>query len=156
MEIQLRCDGDPRPDAKDDRYLEDIGVKVYLAYSEDGAAGKFAYYTSEVEIVIMEKGDTNNVYFYLPGLIVERDRLKTDPDYYYVELNAGEGVLPPRDNNMSSSIGSLQILESMKAKAETEAEENKGKLMPIYYAPAEYIGRIDKLPTFLRLDPEKK
>jgi hypothetical protein len=155
MEIQLSCNGNPLPDAKNSRYLEDIGVKVYLAYSEDGAAGKFSYYISEVKIVIMEQGDKNNVYFYLPGLLVERDRLKTDPDYYYVELTVDGTALPPQERtSMSSSIKSLQILESMKSSATAAEEENKGKLMPVYFAPAEYLGRVDRLPTFLRIDPE--
>jgi len=153
MEIQISCDGNPAPDAKNARYLEGVKLKAYLAYSEDGAQGKFSYYMSEVEIVIMEKGDTNNVYFYLPGMIVDRDRLKNDPDYFYVEVSIGDNVLPPQKEAMSSSIKNLQILESMKAKANSEGEANADILMPVYLAPPAYLGRIDRLPLFLRRDP---
>lgn len=155
MEIQISCDGNPAQDAKNPRYLEDVTVKAYLTYSEDGAARAFTYYMSEVEIMIMEKGETYNVYFYLPGLIVERDRLKTEPDFYYVELSIGDTPLEPQRDAMSSSITSASMLENMKGKAMAEGEANADILMPIYYAPADNRGRVDDLPLMYRRDPKQ-
>ena len=155
MEIKLTCLGNPSPEARDNNYLEGVKLKVYLAYERDAAAAQYDYYMSEVEIVIMERGDSYNVYFYLPGLIVERDKLRAEPEFYYVEVTIGETTLTPLKNSMSSSIKNLQILESMKSKANAEGEANAGLLMPIYYAPAEVRGRTDDLPLLLRRDPKQ-
>ena len=81
MEIELSCSGNPSEDARDPNFVEKIKVKAYLAYERDASQRSYDYYTSEVEIVIMEKGDDNNVYFYLPGLIAERDHLKPNPRF---------------------------------------------------------------------------
>lgn len=155
MEVQLTCNGNPAGDARDRRFVENITVKAYLGYGTAGtagAAGKFDFYTAEVGIIIMERGDDNNVYFYLPGMIVDRDKLSsTDPDYYFVEVTVNGELQPSERNARSSSIKNETVLASMKSKA-TEGAENDFILMPIYYVPAEYRGRVDKLPVFLRKD----
>ncbi|MDP4879436.1 MAG: hypothetical protein NWR36_06095, partial [Opitutales bacterium] len=102
MEIELNCGDNKLPDARDSRFFEEIKVKVYLAY-ESKYAETFDYYSSELEIVIMEKGENYNVDFYLPGLIVERDQIQPqEPKYYYVEGSVKGALQPPRK-------GSLQI-----------------------------------------------
>jgi hypothetical protein len=150
MKVELSCGGNPSPDARNTRFVEEIKVKAYLAYKVgDG----FDFYFSEVEIIIMEQGDDNSVYFYLPGQIVERDKLSsTDPDFYFVELSVGGEAQPSQKTARSSSIKNEAILASMKAKAESEGTKNEHILMPVYYVPAEYLGSVDKLPTFLRRD----
>lgn len=150
MEVELSCQGNPAPDARNKRFVEDIKVKVYLGYKVgDG----FDFYFSEVEIIIMEQGDDNSVYFYLPGQIVERDKLSsTDPDYYFVELTIGGVEQPSQRAARSSSIKTEAILASMKSKADSEGADNEHILMPVYYTPAQYLGNIDALPVFLRRD----
>ena len=153
MEIELTCEGNPNPEARSDRYVESIRVKAYLAYTIDEQARTFDFYTSEVEILMMEQGESYNVYFYLPGLFVERDRLKETPDFYFVEVEVGGELLPPQEDGMSSTITNAQVLESMKQKAEAGASKNEGILMPIYFAPTRFHGRVDDLPTFRRREP---
>lgn len=152
VEIELSCNGNPSPDAKNPRFVENIKVKVYLAYLRDEATRKYDYYTAEVEIVIMEQGDDNNVYFYLPGPIVERDQLKTDPDFYYAEVSVNGERLPPQQTAMSRSIKSLQILESFVSNADSGSVENEHMLMPIYLVSGIDTGRVSNLPVFLRRD----
>lgn len=152
VEIELSCNGNPSPDAKNPRFVENIKVKVYLAYLRDEATRKYDYYTAEVEIVIMEQGDDNNVYFYLPGPIVERDQLKTDPDFYYAEVSVNGERLPPQQTAMSRSIKSLQILESFVSNADSGSVENEHMLMPIYLVSGIDTGRVSNLPVILRRD----
>lgn len=152
MEVQLSCEGNPSPDARDERYVEKIGVKAYLAFTRDASARLYDYYTSELEIIIMEKGDDNNVYFYLPELIVDRDQLQTTPDFYYVELTVDGQELEPQRDAMSSKITSLDILNSFTSKAESEGDVNEHMLMPIYLVTGVDLGRVSKLPAFLRRD----
>ncbi|WPJ93950.1 hypothetical protein SH580_10925 [Coraliomargarita algicola] len=152
MEIELSCEGNPSPEARDKNYVEKIKVKAYLAYVRDASAREFDYYTSEVEIVIMEKGDDNNVYFYLPGLIAERDQLKTDPDFYYVEVSVDGETQKPQKAAMSSNIPNLDILNNFISKADSEGANNEHVLMPIYLVSGIDMGRVSKLPAFLRRD----
>jgi hypothetical protein len=150
MEVELSCGGNPLPEARDKRYVEEIKVKAYLGYKVDDG---FDFYFAEVEIIIMEQGDDNNVYFYLPGQIVERDGLSSiDPDYFFVELSVGGEEQPSQKSARSSSIKNDAILASMKGKADSEGADNEFILMPVYSVPAEYLGKIDKLPVFLRRD----
>lgn len=152
MEIELSCDGNPNPDARDERFVEKIGVKAYLAYERDASAREFDYYTSEVEIAIMEQREDNNAYFYLPGMIVERDRLKTDPDFYYVEVTVDGEAQKPQKDAMSSNIANLEILNSFVSRADSEGSVNEHMLMPIYLVSGIDLGRVSDLPVFLRRD----
>lgn len=152
MEIELSCEGNTNPDARDKNYVEKIMVKAYLAFERDARERSFDYYTSEVEIVIMEKGDDNNVYFYLPGLIAERDQLKTDPDFYYVEVSVDGEAQKPQKTAMSSNIPNLDILNSFISKADSEGAVNEHVLMPIYLTSGIDLGRVSDLPAFLRRD----
>jgi hypothetical protein len=155
MEIELSCQGNPSPEARDSRFVENIKVKVYLAYTRDEQARQYDYYVSDVEIVIMEQGDDNNVYFYLPGLIAERDRLQTDPDFYYVEISINEEVQPPQKSAMSSNIPNLDILKSFTSKADAGSLETEHFLMPIYLVSEIDRGQVSDLPIFLRRDVRK-
>ena len=150
MEIELSCEGNSNEEARDKDYVERIKVKAYLGYTRDASARSFDYYTSEIEILIMEKGDDNNVYFYLPGLIVERDQLKTDPDFYYVEVSVNGNAQKPQKAAMSSSIPNLDILNSFISKAESEGTDNEHALIPYYLVSGIDLGRVSQLPTVLR------
>jgi hypothetical protein len=150
MEIELSCEGNSAEEARDKDYVENIKVKVYLGYAIDASARSYDYYTSEIEILIMEKGGDNSVYFYLPGLIVERDQLKTDPDFYYVEVSINGDVQKSQKSAMSSNIPNLDILNSFISKAESEGAENEHVLMPIYLVSGIDLGRVSQLPAFLR------
>jgi hypothetical protein len=150
MEIELSCEGNSAEEARDKDYVEKIKVKAYLGYTRDASTRSFDYYTSEVEILIMEKGDDNNVYFYLPGLIVERDQLKTDPDFYYVEVTVNGNAQKPQKTAMSSNIPNLDILKSFISKAESEGADNEHILMPIYFVNGIDLGRVSQLPAFFR------
>lgn len=150
VQIELSCNGNPSPDARNRRFVEEIEVKVYLAWERDAEAREFDYYVADVEIIIMEQGDDNNVYFYLPGPIVERDRLRTDPDFYYVEISVGGELQTPQKSAMSSNIPNLDILKSFTSKANAGSTENEHLLMPIYFVSGIDLGRVSDLPVFLR------
>lgn len=155
MEVELSCMGNLSPEARHSRYVEKINVKVYLAYVRDAKAREYDYYTAELDIIIMEQGDDNNVYFYLPGLIVERDQLSTDPDFYYVEVSVDGEAQQPQKTAMSSNIPNLDILKSFTSKADSGSVENEHLLMPIYLVSGINLGRVSNLPAFLRRDVRK-
>ena len=153
VEIELSCDENLNPDARKKDFVENIRVKAYLAFERDAQERSFDYYTSEVEIIVMEKGDDKNVYFYLPGLIVERDQLKTDPDFYYIQVTVDEQLQKPQNAAMSSNIPNLDILNSFVSKADAEGGANEHLLTPIYLMTGDSeLGRVSDLPAFLRRD----
>lgn len=156
MSIELYCEGNFSPQARDEDYLENVQVKVYLAYLPDGAeAPNYDYYTSELEIAIMERRESYNVYFYLPGLIAERDGLRQpDPEFFYVEILIDGEAQPPKGGSeaISDSIPNLEVLQSFLSKAESEGGANEHLLMPIYLVSGTDLGRVSDLPIFLRRD----
>ena len=153
IEIKLSCEGNTDPEARDRDFVEDIQVKAYLAFERDAQERSFDYYTSKVEIIIMEKGDDKNIYFYLPGLVVERDQLKTDPDFFYIEVTVDGQVQKPQNTAMSGNIPNLDILNSFISKADSEGGVNEHILTPIYLMVGDpELGRISDLPAFLRRD----
>jgi len=157
MEVELTCKWNPSPEARDPRFLENIKVKVYLAWERDAKARLFDYYTSEVEIIIMELNDKNNIYFYLPGLIVERDRLRTDPDFYYVEVSIDGQVQEPSSQSvaMSRNIPNPDVLKAFTSNANSESLKNEHFLIPVYLLSGVDPGRVSDLPIFLRRDVRK-
>ncbi|ADE54960.1 hypothetical protein [Coraliomargarita akajimensis] len=149
VEIQLSCVGNSAADARDPKYLENIKVKPYLAYPKGESTSDFVYFTSEVEIMIMEARDKNRVYFYIPGLIIDRDRLKF-PKYYYVELEVnGQPVEPSKKSFYGVADSSLP---NLKSSAESGAAVNSGALIPYYHAPSEVLGGVRDLPIVVRRD----
>jgi len=152
VEIELSCHGNPSPEARNARFVENIKIRVYLAYTRDAQARQYDYYSAEADIVIMEQGDDNNVYFYLPGAIVERDQLSTDPDFYYVEVSVNGEEQTPQKSATSSSIKNLEILNSFVSNATSGSVDNEHLLMPIYLVTGIDLGRVTDLPVFLRRD----
>ncbi|MGB0344728.1 MAG: hypothetical protein ACPGGJ_04960 [Coraliomargarita sp.] len=152
IELQITCQGNSSPEAIDEDFLENIKIRPYLAYPKGSSSDEFVYFTAEVEILIMEKSDSNNVYFYLPGLLMERDNLKF-PKYYYIEIEVNGEPLPP-ENEAYDGIAVTSI-PNFKSKVEAGAEVTKNALIPGYLAPPAYQGRARKLPIFVRREPKE-
>ena len=100
----------------------------------------------------MEQRDKNSVYFYMPGPVVERDELPARPEYYYIEVSVGGVTQEPSKDGaaMSSNISSLEMLQNMQSKAQSQLAENENILLPVYFAPAEYRSKARNLPVFVR------
>ncbi len=154
MEIELMCNGNPSPDARDKDFVENIVVKPLIGYALGG--GEFQFYSAEVEVMIMEARDKNSVYFYMPGPVVKRDELSTRPEYYFVEIIInGQPQKPQKGPALSSSIKDLTVLQNMQSKAQTQLAENENILQPSYFAPPQYSGRARNLPIFVRREPRQ-
>lgn len=154
MSIELTCGQNPSAEARSRDFVENIGLKVYLAYLPRGAqAPDFDYYSAEVTIAAMENRDQRNVYFYLPGPIVKRDVIRRpEPEFFYVEITIDGQPQKPAPKAMSGNIPNLDILNSFTSKAEGGSAENEHLLMPIYLVDGIDLGRVSNLPVFLRRD----
>ena len=152
MEIELFCNGNMSPDARDPDFVEKITIKPLIAYSMGGR--EFQFYSASVEVMIMEVRDKSSVYFYMPGLVVERDELAARPEYYYIEVSVGGVIQDPGDAGeaLSSSIRDLDMLKKMQSRAEAQSQliTNEGLLLPAYYAPEEYTSGARNQPVYIR------
>ncbi len=150
--IDLTCGENPSPEARNKSFVENIGIKVYLAYLPRGAQPpNFDFYTAEVTISIMEYRDKRNVYFYLPGPIAKRDMIRRpSPEFFYVEVTIDGKPQKPQTKAMSGNIPNLDILNSFISQAESGSGATKDLLMPIYLVEGADLGRVTNLPVFLR------
>ena len=113
----------------------------------------------------MEVGSPRSVYFYLPGDIVKRDRLKMQPDFYYVQLDVGGTEVP-----LFSEAGKLNadMLAAVHKQISTKKEfdgardladrgvaANAGMLRPQYMVPYAIFDTLPQgspSPEFIRED----
>ena len=156
MEVQIKANRNLSPDAKNERFVDNIKVLGYFAYVRDRKARTFDFYKAEVEIISIEQGKTENVYFYMPGIVVKRDRLPKEPPYYFVALEINGQVLPIDSRAYSKSTLNDDTIRSMKTKADAESEPNDFILMPSYNAPLALIGaRPSKMAPLIRREPKE-
>ena len=156
MEVQIKANRNLSPDAKNERFVDNIKVLGYFAYVRDRKARTFDFYKAEVEVISIEQGKTENVYFYMPGIVVKRDRLPKEPPYYFVALEINGQVLPIDNRAYSKSTLNDDTIRSMKTKADAESEPNDFILMPSYNAPLGLIdARPSKMAPLIRRDPKE-
>lgn len=128
-------------------------------------ATDFSYYRASATVLTMEVGSPRSVYFYLPGDIVKRDRLKMQPDYYYVQLDVGGTEVP-----LFSEAGKLSpdMLAAVHKQISTKKEfdgardladrgvtANAGMLRPQYMVPYAIFDTLPQgspSPEFIRED----
>lgn len=146
MEIKIRADENTAEDARNKRFVDNIKVMAYLGYERDPKTKSFDFYKAQVEIISIEQNKEKYVYFYMPGVIVDRDRLPKTPPYYFVALEVNGAILPLSNDAYSQNSLNKDTLRSMKQKADTESEVNDFILRPHYNAPQEIIAlaRIDE------------
>jgi hypothetical protein len=137
VEVQLLAGENTAEGARDRNFIQNVGVELLLAYERQGGDGSFDYYASEVEIVAMERGDRPNVYFFMAGPIVKRDRLpRGEPFAYLVNLTVNGADVPMGSRAVSSRIrGNEAGINSLRQNARSESGLNEGILMPSYFAP---------------------
>lgn len=144
---------------RNSKYLDDIEMCLYLCYDNRNQKTK-DFYKSTVKIVSIEKGVANYAYFYIPGIVVERDRLDKTPFAWMADFTISGNKIPndPKKfkNNFSSRLNSLSLVESFLSNLEEGIQKNEGILLPIYLAPNGVRGKasnLNKLVLYHRLDP---
>lgn len=133
VEIELRGSRNQRPGARNERFVDRVKVYCTLSYQFDD---RFDFYTSELELVGLEQNKSAVVSFFLPGILVERDRIRREPFAYLVELEVAGQPLPIQEAGVSANIrNNAAAINSLKSRAELEGEQNLGILIPAYAAP---------------------
>jgi hypothetical protein len=154
--MELLPNLNPDPNAKSREFLENVEIILHMAFkAETGENGepKFEFYQSRSTIVIMKARQPVITAFFLPGHIVERDKLPREPDYWAVEINVNNVPQEPSKSLVHRYYKSnLEQLPNFLQKSATDSRANDGLLMPQYLAPAEIAvqARVDTTIPFLR------
>lgn len=158
MTVQFQPERNTLPNARNDRFLDDVRLRVFLSYQTDSDAGPegFDFYRSEVRMVGVESNRRYAVHFFLPQYILDRDRLR-DPFAWIVQFEV-DGNLVPLNNDQfdQRAIRDRSAYDSFLSRANAEGAVNDGILVPHYLAPELTLSsaRIDtrSLPTFRRFE----
>lgn len=128
-------------------------------------AAEFSYYRASATVLTMEVNSDRSVYFYLPGDIVKRDRLKMQPDFFYVQLEVGGKEIPLYTEAGRLSTDQLAAVHKMfvnktaydgaRDLADRGVGANAGMLRPQYLVPYSIFDNLPQgspSPEFLRED----
>ena len=137
--IEIRSNGNEAEDAKNERFVDNIKVMAYLGYERDPRAKRFDFYKAQAEIISIEQGKDKKVHFFMPGVVVDRDRLPKTPHYYFVALEVDGRMLPLSKEAFSQGTLNQESLRSMKQKADVESGPNDFILMQYYNVPGNVL-----------------
>jgi len=129
MQVGIHANGNTAADAKNERFVDNIKAMVYLTYETGSSDQPFDYYKSEVKIMSIERDVDKKIHFFLPGVIVKRDRLPRAPNYYVVRFEINGRSLNPSSAAYTETLRPDQ-LQSMLRKADAEGGPNDFILMP--------------------------
>ncbi len=146
-------------------WVDKVKVTLTLIFKPIGTttAAEFSYYRSTATVLTMEVNTDRSVYFYLPGDIVKRDRLKMQPDYFYVQLEVGgteqplftEAGRPVPDmvNALHKQFLDKKIFDGARSEADRAVNANTGMLKPHFLVPAAFFDNLPQgspQPEFIR------
>ena len=151
--IKLRANSNPDPEAANPRYVDNITVRLSVAYEDGANKGKYVAFESEVTIATIEVGKDKTFAFWIPYDIVERGNFGKEPFGWVIELQGDGKKLPMNRDNTSSNITNDAALQSFYTNAVSPtANENEGIMMPYYLSP---YGPVDREPpAFIRKEPK--
>lgn len=146
-------------------FVDKIKVTLTLIFKPIGTsvAEEFAYYRSSATVLTMEVNTDRSLYFYLPGDIVKRDRLKLQPDYYYVQLDVAGTEQPLFSENgrpvadMANGLHKFFIdkknFDLARSQADRAVNSTSGILRPHYLVPSAFYDNLPQgspQPEFIR------
>jgi hypothetical protein len=130
-------------------WVDKIKVTVTLAYlTKQGKApkprgttaaasgaealeGKYVFYRAASTIMTLQRNKHGSVFFYLPGELIERDGLASQPNEYLVELEVDGNPSPLTKTACSAGLqssNSAAAIELFKSLADRQSTETAGML----------------------------
>ena len=150
-EVQISTGLNTLSGATSKRFVENVGIRLYLGFKNTNLESGIDYYYAEVTALILERGDKNTVRFYIPGKVMKMKRY-SKPHYYYAEIVVNQTPVEPRSRSFSSGFQSQDSLKNFVAKAKAGNFKNLGRLMPSYLSPLSVVGNDPDAPAYLRIN----
>lgn len=136
--LELAVELEARPAAeRSGRVTGPLRVEALLAHempATAGAARRWVFYRSAAELVGLTAGRTQ-VRFYLPPVVLQRDRLTGAPRFWEIVLTGPELAPPVAERRMAPALTDAAVYRSFREKIATEAPANDGILRPQYLTP---------------------
>jgi len=160
--VQITPDRNPAPEARNKDFLDDVLLTLNLCYEVDNKADgdlPLDFYRSSVRMISIEQSTRYTVYFFLPGVLRERDELDVDPFAWLIEMEvAGTPVKMAADQAGGEIDVSPEGYDNFLSRASSAAPANDGILVPSYLAPASVLNgarlRWTEIPAFYRFEAE--
>ena len=166
-EAKAVAEVDPAKKPANKLWVDKVKVTLTQIFKPIGAttAAEFAYYRASATVLTMEVNTERSVYFYLPGDVVKRDRLKAQPDYYYVQVEVG-GAEQPLFTEVGRPVADMQgalhkmfldkkAFDDARSLADRAVNTNNGLLRPQYLVPYSIFDNLPQgspSPEFIRED----
>lgn len=150
-EVEITTGRNTITGAVSERFVENVGVRLYLGFENVNSNSGIDFYYSEVIALILERGDKNTVRFYIPGKFIEMYRY-SKPQYYYAELLVNQMPLIPKPRAFSPRFQSEDSLKNFVKKAKVGSVKNMGRLIPSYLSPLRIVGSDPGAPAYLRIN----
>jgi len=150
--------------AANKQWVDKVKVTVTQIYKGQGAkdTADYNYYRASATVLTMEINQPRSVLFYLPGDIVKRDRLRKEPDYYFVQLEIGGNEIPLFDEKgkltpgqeyaVHKQIQDKKLFDNAKDAADRGVGANPGILRPQYLILYATEPPVPPSPEFIRED----
>lgn len=148
-EVEIKTGINDLPGSTNKRFIENVGIRLYLGFKSSSQHQKIDYYYSEVTALVLKRGDKNAIRFFMPGNVMEMKRYGK-PDYYYAEIVINGRPTEPERRAFSPKLRSEGSLMNFVEMAKLGSAINKGFLMPSYLAPMEIVGINEDAPAYLR------
>ncbi|MDR2863939.1 MAG: hypothetical protein LBV54_08765 [Puniceicoccales bacterium] len=120
------------------------------AGADASAPPPYVFYRATATIMTMERNGRGSLFFYLPGEIVKRDRLKLEPYAYLVEIDVDGTNVTTSKTMASKTIQKPEQLDGFKQMADRAVLDTAGVLRPQYMVPYDPVQASS--PTLLRED----
>lgn len=150
-EVEIETGRNTLSGAVSEKFIENVGVRLYLGFENVNMDGGIDFYYSEATALILERGDKNTVRFYIPGKVIEMNRY-SKPQYYYAEIIVHQMPLNPKSRAFSPKLQSEDRLKNFVKKAKVGSVKNLGRLLPSYLTPLRIVGGDLNAPAYLRIN----
>jgi len=152
--VEVEAVGNPQPDeAPNEKYVDNIGVTLTIGYAHPRKPGQFIFHTASVVIATLEAGESRDIGFWLPYDIVERDGLREEPEFWFVELEVdGEEIRPTGQNMRRRASSKLQTPQALDGFKRESGSASEGILLPGYLSGNGYVERGNERPAFIRVE----
>jgi len=159
--VEITPDRNPSPQARDEDFLDDVLLTLNLCYEVDNMANGesgYDFYQSTVRMVSIEQSKRYAIYFFLPGVIQDRDDLDSDPFAWLIEMEVAGQKVPMAEDQADGEIQKTpEGYENFLSQARSSAAANDGILVPSYLAPWYVLNsarlRTTEIPAFYRFEP---
>jgi hypothetical protein len=168
MQVEVSASYNPDPKALNKSWVDKVKLTVTQVYkTKSQKAEDWNYYRSTVTILTLKVNQPRSVSFYLPGDIVKRDNLRKEPDYYFVQVEAGGNeeplfdakgnVITEQSRAISHDFAKKATFDGAKDVADRCAGNTSGILRPQYLVNyPEVPNVVPPSPEFIREDQPAK